>query len=118
MQQASSRMHHLIRQAKSLLENPAGDPPVIADIAAQLGLSTSRLQHAFKQHTGLSPYQYHLQLKIHRAEEMLRSGDLSVKQIAQLLQFRSVYHFSTLFKRKTGLSPSDYRRCSRGENRA
>ena len=114
MQQAGSRMHHLIRQAKSLLEDSGGELPVIADIAAQLGLSTSRLQHAFKQHTGLSPYQYHLQLKIHRAEEMLRSGDISVKQIAQLLQFRSVYHFSTLFKRKTGLSPTHYRQQSGG----
>jgi AraC-like DNA-binding protein len=71
--------------------------------------SCNRFQHAFKQHTGLSPYQYHLQLKIHRAEELLRGTDLSVKQIAQLLQFRSVYHFSTLFKRKTGRAPSLYR---------
>ena len=108
-QQAGSRLHQLIRRAKLILEDQTQGVPVVEEIAGELGLSVSRLQHAFKASTGLSPYQYHLQLKIQRAEEMLRGADLSVKQIAQVLQFRSVYHFSTLFKRKTGLSPSQYR---------
>lgn len=108
-QQTGSRLHHLIRRAKLILEDQSQGLPIIGNLAGQLGLSVSRFQHAFKQLTGLSPYQYHLQVKIQRAEEMLRGADLSVKQIAQVLQFRSVYHFSTLFKRKTGLSPSQYR---------
>jgi AraC-like DNA-binding protein len=115
-QQAGSRMHDLIRRAKAILEDQAEGPPVIPDIAARLGLSPSRFQHAFKQYTGFSPYQYHLQLKLHRAEEMLRVSDLPVNQIAELLQFQSVYHFSALFKRKIGQSPSQYRK--RGEKTA
>lgn len=114
MQQAGDRQHQVIRRAKALLELATDEPPSIDALAAELDLSTSRFQHVFKQYTGLSPYQYHLQLKIQRAEELLRSADLPVKQIATLLRFPSVYHFSTLFKRKTGLSPSAYRRRSQG----
>ena len=40
---------------------------------------------------------------------MLRGTDLSIKEIAGLLHFESVYHFSTPFKRKTGFSPSQWR---------
>jgi len=110
LRQGGDRLHQRIRQARSILESHTGGPPQIARIAAQLGLSTSRFQHAFKEATGLSPYQYHLQLTIQRAEQLLRGGDLSIKELARLLEFRSVYHFSTLFKRKTGLAPSQYRR--------
>ena len=46
---------------------------------------------------------------IRRAAEMLRDSSLSVKAIALALGFRNPYHFSKLFKLKTGSSPRDYR---------
>jgi AraC-like DNA-binding protein len=110
-----SRQHDLVRQAKRMLEDRAEGLPVIEDLASELGLSTSRFQHIFKEHTGLSPYQYHLNLKVNRAREILQGSDLPVKQVARMLQFRSVYHFSTLFKKKTGLSPSQWRDRAQGE---
>lgn len=113
-QASGSRLHDQVRRAKLILEEQRDGLPVIADVAAAVGLSPSHLQHLFKEQTGLSPYQYHLQLKIHRAGELLRGSDLPVKQIAQILQFRSVYHFSTLFKKKTGVSPSGWRSRSQG----
>jgi AraC-like DNA-binding protein len=48
-------------------------------------------------------------LKIQRAGMMLRGTDLPVKQVARILGFESVYHFSTLFKKKIGVSPSRWR---------
>ncbi len=67
VRQTSGRHHDLVRRAKMILENETGGGPVVEGIAATLGLSTSRFQHLFKEQTGLSPYQYHLQLKIQRA---------------------------------------------------
>jgi AraC-like DNA-binding protein len=106
-----SRHHDLVRRAKVVLEDQREGLPVVEDLAASLGLSPTRFQHLFKKHTGLSPYQYHLQLKIQRAREMLRGSNLTVKQVARMLKFESVYHFSTLFKKKTGLTPSQWRAC-------
>lgn len=83
--------------------------PDIDALAAASGLSRSYFYRIFKECTGASPYQYHLQLRISRAKEMLRGSAVSIKEIAAVLQFPSVYQFSKIFKRKTGLSPSHYR---------
>lgn len=98
-----------VRQARLLLEeNPAGSPDV-EELIATSGVSRTHFFRAFRQQTGQSPYQYHLQLTLRRAGEMLRNSGLSVKQIALALGFRSPYHFSRLFKHKVGSAPRDYR---------
>jgi AraC-like DNA-binding protein len=83
--------------------------PVIEDLAADSGLSRSRFYEVFKDCSGVSPYQYHLQLRMSRAKELLRGSALSIKEIAAVLRFSSVYQFSRIFKKKMGVSPSQYR---------
>ena len=70
----------------------------------------SYFRKMFKQYTGIAPVQYHLDLKIQRAREMLLSTDRSIKEIAFDLDFHSIHYFSRLFKKKTGISPSDIRK--------
>ena len=108
-QGVGSQMHELVCRAKSLLETQLEAIPSIESIAASLGLSTTHFYRVFREHTGLSPYQYHLQLRIERAKQMLRGTTLSVKEIAGALAFESQFHFSNAFKRKTGVSPSQWR---------
>jgi AraC-like DNA-binding protein len=115
-EETGGRPHELVRRAKLALEAQTCGTPVIEELACSLGLSASRFQHLFKEHTGLSPYQYHLQLKVQRAREMLRDSDMPVKQVAGMLGFQSVYHFSTLFKRKTGMSPRRWRELAQGKD--
>jgi transcriptional regulator GlxA family with amidase domain len=67
------------------------------------------MRHAFRQHTGLSPHQYQLQLRLNRAKSLLRGTGDSVKEIADQIGFDCPFHFSHLFKSKTGLSPSIWR---------
>lgn len=108
------RLQEIVRRARLLLEeNPAG-LPVVEDLIRGFDVSRTNFFRAFKQETGQSPYKYHLQLTIRRAGEMLRNTGLSVKQIALALGFQNPYHFSKLFKNKTGSSPRDYREHWRG----
>jgi AraC-like DNA-binding protein len=108
-QQTDSHVQEAVRQAKLTIE--ASDAlPAISDIVADSGLSRSHFYQVFKVCTGVSPYQYHMQLRMSRARELLRGSALSVKQIAAVLKFPSVYQFSKIFKNKTGMSPSQYRR--------
>jgi AraC-like DNA-binding protein len=102
--------YELIRRAKTAMEERGDGTPVIEDVAAALGVSASQLRRVFKEHAGVSPYQYHLQVKIGRARLMLRETDLPIKQIAKILGFRSAYHFSKLFKNRTAISPSQWRK--------
>jgi AraC-like DNA-binding protein len=64
----------------------------------------------FKKYTGVPPVQYHLDLKILRAKEMLLYTDKIIKEISYEMGFQSNYYFSRVFKKKLGVSPSDIRR--------
>jgi AraC-like DNA-binding protein len=109
-QGTGSRMHQLVCRAKSLLESQSDATPTIEQLAKSVRLSTTHFYRVFKEHTGLSPYQYQLQLRMERAKQMLQGTAMNVKQIAAALTFGNEFHFSNAFKRKTGLSPSDWRK--------
>ncbi len=107
--QSGGRAMESIRQAKMALEEVIEETVDVAKIAAAVHMSYANFRRVFKQQTGLSPYQYHLQLRINRARELLHSTPLTVKQVAARLNFESAYHFSKTFKRKTGVSPTQWR---------
>ena len=74
----------------------------------------SYFRKMFKKYTGVPPVQYHLDLKILRAKEMLLYTDKSIKEIAYDLGFQSIYYFSRIFKSKLGVSPSEIRKSVTG----
>ena len=108
-QRTDSRALEQVRQAKALLEKDSQDTPSMDGIAAELSLSHAQFFRLFKVHTGLTPYQYYLQLKIIRARSLLANPDLTVQQIARTLGFRNVYQFSKFFKNKIGMAPTQWR---------
>ena len=77
-------------------------------LASELNFNYATFREEFKSYTGLSPYQYFLQMKINRAKELLMDGGLSVKEISYKLAFDNPYYFSRLFKKKTGMAPSQW----------
>ncbi len=79
-------------------------------LALQHHVGYSYFRKMFKKFTGVSPGQYHLQLRVLRAKEMLVSTDLSVKEICMELGFQTIHYFSLIFKKKTGMSPSEFRK--------
>jgi AraC-like DNA-binding protein len=106
---ADGRTCDLVRRAKAAIEEQTESLPIIDSLADSLGVSAGHLRRVFKQHTGLSPYQYHLELKISRAKLMLRESDMPIKHIATQLGFQNVYHFSKLFKKMTSAPPNRWR---------
>ncbi len=77
------------------------------DLAEELAISYSLLRKRFKQITGLPPHQFMLRERINLAFQMLFGG-YSVKETAAKVGFTNPYHFSRLFKRHTGLAPSEH----------
>ena len=78
-------------------------------MAKKYNVSYSYFRKMFKKYTGVSPGQYHMQLKLMRAKELLVSTDKSIKEISYELGFQSIYYFSNMFKKKEGLTPSHFR---------
>jgi AraC-like DNA-binding protein len=102
----------IVEKAKYLMETNAYGEINLPNIANQIGISTSRLNEIFKQFTSMTPYQYYIHIKIHKAEDLLVREDISVKEAAWRMGFDDQYYFSRLFKNKTGIAPSDWKKYS------
>ncbi|MCW8279630.1 AraC family transcriptional regulator [Agrobacterium sp. InxBP2] len=81
---------------------------VIDEIASLCGLSVGYFIRAFKRSTGLTPYQWLLDYRVRKAQDMLRQG-IPLAQIALECSFADQGHFSRIFKAKFGVSPAAWR---------
>jgi AraC-like DNA-binding protein len=102
----------LIRCACCLILEQSNGSVDFARMARDLGLSLSGFRKMFVKITGLPPGQYLQQIRINKAGELLQQTTLPIGEISTRLGFDSIYYFSRIFKKKTGVSPSDYRRKS------
>ena len=85
------------------------DKPLrLNDMSNIFFVSVSTIQKLFYRFAGCAPMQYFLELKLNRAKEMLCTTSLNYTQISQMLGFSSASYFSNFFKKRTGLSPSEY----------
>lgn len=79
-------------------------------LAAQAQLSKFHFSRLFKAATGRSPSRYQLDLRLNTARRLLRETDRSIIEIALEVGYRNPSRFAQLFRRETGLTPSEYRR--------
>jgi AraC-like DNA-binding protein len=98
-----------INEARVLMKKQAENPSSPEAIASGLGLGYSWFRRMFKEYTGVSPVQYQLQQKLLRAKELLTTTPLNISEIAWRLKFENAGQFSTFFKKKEGVTPSEFR---------
>jgi AraC family transcriptional regulator len=82
----------------------------LEQLAGLANLSVFHFARRFKQTTGRAPYQYVLEWKIRRAQQLLRAGELPIGAVGDALGFASPTHFSAAFKRAVGQSPREFQR--------
>lgn len=99
----------LVNRARTFMQENIETNIEMPEIADHLIISYSSFRHIFKQYTGIAPSQYYLNLKIQRAKDMLKSSTASIKEISYILHFDTPEYFTKLFKKKTGLTPSQFR---------
>ena len=83
--------------------------PTVHDIAEELSVSPNYLSSVLKLHSGQNTQQHIHEKLIEKAKERLSTTNLSVSQIAFSLGFEHSQSFSRLFKRKTNVSPLEFR---------
>ncbi len=99
-----------IRQAVDLLDDRQDRPISSSALAAQVGLSVSRMAHLFQAEIGLPPRRYWESRRLDQARQLLARTQLPVGEIARQVGFENQFYFSLRFKKATGLSPLAYRR--------
>ncbi len=99
-----------VARAEAFLVRHLEDDIALADLAAVAGVSVSHLGLLFRSDLGMSPLQYLDRLRISRACYLFDHTGMRVNEVATALGFRSPFYFSRRFRRRTGMSPSAYRR--------
>lgn len=99
-----------VQKAVDVLAAHLHEPFSLARLARTCGLSVSRLAHLFSDQIGMPPQQYLEELRLQRAAQLLRSTGLRIGEIATESGYAGAFYFSARFRRKFGLSPSQYRR--------
>ena len=80
------------------------------DVAKIANFSPYHFINIFKEETGKTPHEYLLDIKIEKAQELLRLKKHNITEVCCLCGFNSISHFTTVFRTKVGVTPSDYRK--------
>ncbi|WPK12537.1 AraC family transcriptional regulator [Lysinibacillus louembei] len=88
-------------------------PLSIEYLAEIAGLSASYFSEAFKKAYGQSAMDYLTELRIGHAKQLLRDGDLLLRDIAKKVGYNDEFYFSRKFKKEVGVSPSAYSKIAR-----
>ncbi len=112
MQMVGRPVEDIIAEAKRMLLDGDARTLSLNQIASKLKLSFTVFRRLFKTYTGFSPRQFELDAMIIKAKGLLKNTNMPVGMIAEELGMESIYYFSRLFHKKTGMSPMVYRQRS------
>ncbi|WTW26821.1 AraC family transcriptional regulator [Streptomyces purpurascens] len=99
---------HIARSVRDRLADELLDPPSLAALATDLGLSRYQLLRAFRTTMGVPPYAWLAQHRVARARGLLESG-LRPAEVAGLVGFADQAHLTRWFRRVLGVTPAAYR---------
>lgn len=87
------------------------------EVAGRLGISGGHLARIFKAKTGLTFAEYLTRYRMMRAVELLKDPSVRIGEVADLVGYRDQRHFSVLFRRLVGLTPTQFREGRIGEHK-
>lgn len=105
-QQAESS---LVNSIIYFIQDNLDKPPSLSLLCTQFSVGRTYLSRIFKEATGNSPVNYWIHAKMKEAKKLIREENLNITQISETLGFTSIHHFTRMFKRTTGLSPTAYK---------
>ena len=83
--------------------------PSLETLCNHFSVSRTYLCRIFKDATGTSPVNHWISLKINEAKRLIREDNQNITQISESLGYSNIHHFTRMFKRFTGMSPTAYR---------
>jgi AraC-like DNA-binding protein len=92
------------------LRNNCEQELTLSHLAHLSGFSERHLQRLFHQHTGQSWFKYWQSVRVRRSSELLLRTSDKIQHIAEAVGYKDIHSFNAVFKRLTGLTPSQYRK--------
>ena len=106
------RQDGLVGRAQHWLQQRFSQPVRMADLAADLRVSTRTLERRFQRSLSMSPLDYLQRLRVEAAKHMLARSNRKVDRVAYLVGYSDAAFFKQLFKHEVGMSPTAYRKTS------
>ena len=107
-QTAISSENTIIRNAQQYVQSHVEEKLTVPAVAEAIGVSPSYLTALFNKHLEFSPGEYIRRIKLEKSRQLIREGQMNFTQIAELLQYSTVHHFSRQFKLMFGMTPTEY----------
>lgn len=106
--EGGSKTEQLVNAAKKYVQKNYKEKLTLAMISGDIGISQGYLSSVFKKTTGSNLNDYVNHVKIEKAKDLLGMHEYMMYEISDMLGFENPYYFSKVFKRITGMTPSDY----------
>ena len=100
--------NEIIRQAQQYISTHIREKLSVPLVARQVDVSPSYLTALFHKNLQISPGEYIRRIKLQESKQMIRENNLNFIEIAAVLQYSTVHHFSRQFKEKFGITPTEY----------
>lgn len=98
-----------VQKAATYIAHHYAYPITVLDVASYVGIDRSHLYTVFKQVLGVSPKDYLTDFRIRKACTLLREPELSITAAANSVGFENNLYFSKVFRKRMGVTPSQYR---------
>ena len=101
-----------LRNAVLYIEGHYGDSITLSDISANAGINHTTLTALMKEELGCTVIEYLMQYRITIAKKQLAFTDVPIKEVANMVGFKTVQHFNRIFKEITDTTPAEFRKSS------
>lgn len=102
--------HAKLRRVQEYIETNLAKPVTLGEIASVAALSQYHFTRSFKAAMGISPLQYVWKRRVEKAKRIMLTTELPMQAVSHMAGFSSQSHFTTVFRRVTGASPTTWRR--------
>ncbi|MGO4497402.1 bifunctional transcriptional activator/DNA repair enzyme AdaA [Paenibacillus sp. 2RAB27] len=98
-----------VAEMKAHIEEHFAEPLSLATLSEHFYASTYHLQRTFKRVAGVTPLMYIQEVRLAAAKKLLITTDMPVQVIGSRVGMANAAHFATLFQKRTGLTPTEFR---------
>lgn len=104
-----------LKAAVRLINQNLAELPSLLELARKVGTHDKRLSALFREHMGSTVFAYVREARLRKSQELLSDSEMNVQDIADLVGFSSACNFTTAFRQRLGMTPTQYRQKARGE---
>ncbi|RAV21619.1 response regulator transcription factor [Paenibacillus contaminans] len=107
--EAFTRMDKIVKSAESIIRKRYMEPITLDEIAQEVYMSPNYLNAIFKKIKRVNMHKFLIEVRVAKAAELLQGTDAVISRVAESVGYKNIAHFSTVFKKHTGMSPMEYR---------